>query len=139
MIADRLAWAALVAVLWLTLASFAFLWMAGLLDSPGIHAWARPWQWLTYARLFGRSTNEQIYLVASGRRWCTRQVQGEMALNPKLLKDDRLATDGIRALGRQHPVQHRHANGSLSPLGREAAGSQTRSDQRLVTTHCRFH
>jgi len=66
MIADRLAWAALVAVLWLTLASFAFLWMAGLLDSPGIHAWARPWQWLTYARLFGRSTNEQIYLVASG-------------------------------------------------------------------------
>ena len=66
MIADRLAWAALVAVLWLTLASFAFLWMAGLLNSPGIHAWARPWQWLTYARLFGRSTNEQIYLVASG-------------------------------------------------------------------------
>jgi len=37
MIADRLAWAALVAVLWLTLASFTFLWMAGLLDSPGIH------------------------------------------------------------------------------------------------------
>jgi len=73
------------------------------------------------------------------RRWCTRQTQGEMAPNPKLLRDDRLATDGSRASGRQHPVQHRHANGSLSLLGREAAGSQTRSDQRLVTTHCRFH
>jgi hypothetical protein len=54
-----------------------------------------------------------------------------MALNPKLLQDDRLATDGIRAPGRQHPVQRRHADGSLSLLGREAAGSQTRSDQRL--------
>ena len=75
----------------------------------------------------------------AARRWCTRQIQGEMAPNPKLLHDDRLATDGIRAPGRQHPVQHRHADGSLSPLGREAAGSQTRSDQRLVTTHCRFH
>ena len=73
------------------------------------------------------------------RRWCTRQIQGEMALHPKLLHDDRLATDGIRAPGRQHPVQHRHADGSLSLLGREAAGSQTRSDQRLVTTHCRFY
>jgi len=72
-------------------------------------------------------------------RWCTRQIQGEMAPNPKLLHDDRLATDGIRAPGRQHPVQHRHADGSLSPLGREAAGSQARSDQRLVTTHRRFH
>jgi len=75
----------------------------------------------------------------AGGRWCTRQIQGEMAPNPKLLHDDRLATDGIRAPGRQHPVQHRHADGSLSPLGREAAGSQTRSDQRLVTTHRRFH
>jgi len=41
------------------------------------------------------------------RRWCTRQIQGEMALHPKLLRDDRLATYGIRAPGRQHPVQHR--------------------------------
>ena len=57
-----------------------------------------------------------------------------MAASPKLLRDDRLATDGIQAPGRQHPVQHRHADGSLSLLGREAAGSQTRSDQRLVTT-----
>ncbi len=64
---------------------------------------------------------------------------GRDSPNPKLLRDDRLATDRIRAPGRQHPVQHRHADGSLSLLGREAAGSQTRSDQRLVTTHCRFH
>jgi len=49
-------------------------------------------------------------------RWCTRQIQGEMAPNPKLLHDDRLATDGIRAPGRQHPVQHRHADGSLIPV-----------------------
>jgi len=77
--------------------------------------------------------------IAAFKRWCTRQIQGEMALHPKLLCDDRLATDGIRAPGRQHPVQHRHADGSLSLLGREAAGSQTRSDQRLVTTHRRFH
>ncbi len=75
--------------------------------------------------------------VGGSRRWCTRQIQGEMAPSPKLLRDDRLATDGIRAPGRQHPVQHRHADGSLSLLGREAAGSQTRSDQRLVATHCR--
>ncbi len=80
-----------------------------------------------------------IYLDTDIRRWCTRQIQGEMAPNPKLLRDDRLATDGVRAPGRQHPVQHRHADGSLSLLGREAAGSQTRSDQRLVTTHCRFY
>jgi len=62
-----------------------------------------------------------------------------MAANPKPLRDDRLATDRIRASGRQHPVQHRHADGSLSLLGREAAGSQTRSYQRLVATHCRFY
>ena len=62
------------------------------------------------------------------RRWCTRQTRGEMAPEPRLLRDDRPATDGVRAPGRQHPVQHRHADGSLGPLGGEAAGSQTRSD-----------
>jgi hypothetical protein len=56
-----------------------------------------------------------------------------MTPNPKLLHDDRLATDGIRASGRQHPVQHSHADGSLGLLAGEAAGSQPRSDQRLVT------
>jgi hypothetical protein len=57
----------------------------------------------------------------------------------KLLCDDRLATDGIRASGRQHPVQHRHADGSLCLLGNEAAGAQPRPDQRLVAAHCRFY
>jgi len=73
------------------------------------------------------------------RRWCTWRLEVEIAPNPQSLCDDRLATDGIRAPGRQHPVQHRHADGRLSLLGGEAAGSQTRSDQRLVATHCRFH
>ena len=77
--------------------------------------------------------------IAGDGRWCTRQIQGEMAPSPKLLRDDRLATDEIRAPGRQHPVQHRHADGSLGLLGGEAAGSQTRSDQSLVTTHRRFY
>ena len=72
-------------------------------------------------------------------RWCIRRTRGEMTLNPELLRDDRLATNGVRMPGRQHPVQHRHADGSLGPLGGEAAGSQTRSDQRLVSPHCRFH
>ncbi len=62
-----------------------------------------------------------------------------MASNPRLLCNDRLATDGIRAPGRQHPVQHRHADGSLGLLGGEAAGPQPGSDQRLVATHCGFY
>ena len=67
------------------------------------------------------------------------QTEGEITPNPKLLCDDRLATDGIRASGRQHPIQHRHADGSLGLLSRKAAGSQPWSDQRLVATHCRFY
>ena len=71
-------------------------------------------------------------------RWCTWPVRAEMAPNSKRLRDDRLATDGIRASGRQHPVQHSHADGSLGLLTCETAGSQPRSDQQLVTAHCRF-
>ncbi len=73
------------------------------------------------------------------RRWCTWRLEVEIAPNPRLLCNDRLATDGVWAPGGQHPVQHRHADGSLSPLGCKAAGSQPGSDQRLVATHCRFH
>ena len=62
-----------------------------------------------------------------------------MAPNPKLLSDDWLATDRIRTSGHQHPVQHRHADGSFGLLGSEAAGAQTWSDQRLVASHCRFY
>jgi hypothetical protein len=60
---------------------------------------------------------------AAEQRWCTWPVQGEMTPNPKLLCDDRLATDGIWASGRQHPVQHRDADGSLGLLASKAAGS----------------
>ena len=55
-----------------------------------------------------------------------------MGPKPNLLCDDRLATDGIGASDRQHPVQDRHADDSLGLLGSEAAGPQTWSDQRLV-------
>ena len=64
-VVQLVAWLALAAALWLTLASVAFLWMAGLLDTPGIAPWARPWQWWVYARWFGRSYSEGAYLVAS--------------------------------------------------------------------------
>ena len=63
--AGVLAWAALAAALWLTLASISFLWMAGLLHSPAIPSWARPWQWWVYARWFGRSYSEIALLIAS--------------------------------------------------------------------------
>jgi hypothetical protein len=59
--------------------------------------------------------------------------------NPKLLCDDRVATDGIWASGRQHSVQDRDANRSLTSLPSEAAGAQPRPDQRLVAAHCRFY
>jgi len=49
--------------------------------------------------------------------------EGEMTPNPDLLSDDWLATDRSRASGRQHPVQHRHADGSFGLLGRKAAGA----------------
>jgi len=57
----------------------------------------------------------------------------------KPLRDEWLAADGIRASSCQHPVQHHRADGSLGLLGRETAGSHSRSDQQLVTTHCRFY
>src|SRR5271165_1874157 len=58
--------------------------------------------------------------------------------NPKPLCDDSLAADRVRASGRQHSIQDRHADGSLGLLGSETAGAQSRSDQRLVAAHRRF-
>jgi hypothetical protein len=57
---------------------------------------------------------------------------------PRQLRDDRTATDGIRASGWQCPVRHSHADGRLGLPAGEGAGSRRQSDQRLVTTHCRF-
>ncbi len=57
------------------------------------------------------------------RRWCTWRLEVEIAPNPRLLCDDRLATDGIWASRRQHPVQHCPADGSFGLLGGEAAGA----------------
>lgn len=65
MTAYRAAWCALAALTWLIMASMAYLWMAGLLHSPHINPWTRPFQWLVYARLFGRSGAEQVYVIAS--------------------------------------------------------------------------
>ena len=72
-------------------------------------------------------------------RWCACGRRGKMPRHLGPLSDDRLAPDGLRASGRQHPVQHRHADRSRGLLGRKAAGSQPRFDQRLVATHCRFY
>jgi len=52
-----------------------------------------------------------------------------MPPNSNLPCDDLLAADGIRASGRQHLVQHSHADGGLGLLASKAAGSQSRSDQ----------
>ena len=52
------------------------------------------------------------------------QTGGKVAPNPKLLRNDLLAADRIRTSRRQHPTQHRHADGSFGLLGNEAAGAQ---------------
>jgi hypothetical protein len=50
-----------------------------------------------------------------------------------------LTADRRRTPSRQHPVQGRHTDRSLGLLSSEAAGSEPRSDQRLVTAHFRFN
>ena len=58
-------WITILAALWVTLASAAFLYLSGLWADPHIAPMARPWQWVVYARLFGRSYSEVVYLVAA--------------------------------------------------------------------------
>jgi type IV secretion system protein VirD4 len=58
-------WLTIIAALWLTLASGAFLWLAGLWDSPGILWWSRPWQFATYVMLGDGSWSERTYLIAA--------------------------------------------------------------------------
>ena len=64
--------------------------------------------------------------------------EGREDPSPKPLCGDLLATDGFRASGRQHPVQDRHADGSLGLLRSEAARPRPMPDQRFVAAHCRF-
>jgi hypothetical protein len=47
-----------------------------------------------------------------------RLMEVEVAPNPAMLRDDVHATNGVRASGRQHLVQHCY--GCLSPLSGEA-------------------
>ena len=53
------------AILWTTLASGAFLYLSGLWNHEAIAPWQRPYQWITYARWFGRSYTEELYLVVA--------------------------------------------------------------------------
>lgn len=60
------AYVLLASVVWLTIASGTFLWLAGLWDSPLISAWSRPWQWLAYARRVAIDDFSAIlYLIAA--------------------------------------------------------------------------
>jgi type IV secretion system protein VirD4 len=58
-------WVVVIAVLWVTVASGAFLWLAGLWDSPRIVWWSRPWQWLVYVRHGDGSWSEWLYLIVA--------------------------------------------------------------------------
>jgi len=62
--------------------------------------------------------------------------RGDPAREP--LCNDALATNGDRASCLKHPIQSRDADGCLGLLGGEAACSQPRSDQCLVSAHRRF-
>jgi len=58
-----LLWIAIIAALWLTVASGVFLWLAGLWDNPQIPWWSRPWQFATYAMTGDGSWSERAYLI----------------------------------------------------------------------------
>lgn len=62
-VARGILWSILLGAAWLTMASALFVWLAGLWDV--IPAWHRPWQWIVYARLIGRSYSEMLYLALS--------------------------------------------------------------------------
>jgi hypothetical protein len=48
-LAGFLAGLVILSVLWLVIASAAFLWLSGLWDDPRLVWWSRPWIWATYA------------------------------------------------------------------------------------------
>lgn len=61
----RLWWLPVLPLLWLLIASCAFLWLAGLWGDPRISWWSRPWIWITYARHGDGSFSERLYLIVS--------------------------------------------------------------------------
>ena len=54
------------------------------------------------------------------------------------LCDDPYPAGGVRASGRQHPVERRDAGGGFCLLSVETTCSQPGSDYRLVAAHRRF-
>jgi hypothetical protein len=78
----------------------------------------------------GRHAGFRSAALAAGLRGDDRRralvhfsTEGEITPNPGLLCDDRMAPDGIRASGRQHPIEYHHADSGLGLLTRKAAGS----------------
>lgn len=49
-----------------------------------------------------------------------------------------LTTNGLRACGGEHAIEHRHADRCFGLLGIGMACLQARSDERLVAAHRRF-
>ena len=64
-LAGFLAGLVILAVLWLVIASAAFLWLSGLWDDPRLVWWSRPWIWATYALRGDGSFSEWLYLIAA--------------------------------------------------------------------------
>jgi type IV secretory pathway TraG/TraD family ATPase VirD4 len=64
-LAGFLAGLVILSVLWLVIASAAFLWLSGLWDDPRLVWWSRPWIWATYAPRGDGSLSEWLYLIAA--------------------------------------------------------------------------
>ncbi len=60
-----LAWVALLAALWLTLASGALLWLIDGFHDRHVAAWQRPYQWLVHARAFGDDLGETVCVAVA--------------------------------------------------------------------------
>jgi type IV secretion system protein VirD4 len=118
-IVTALLWVAILAVLWLALASGAFLWLAGLWDDPRIPWWSRPWQFIAYARHGSGSFSEDLYLIVAAIaaaspgilyvRFVLLSPAGGLRLRP---------FGGRRAIERGDSDNHGHADYMSLPLMR---------------------
>jgi hypothetical protein len=116
----------------------------------------QPEAWRMGQRITSRSALTEDYDLSAGTQAVPRPVyRCSVSLPPhvalvhfrdgarsqpslELLRGGALATNRVRATNRQHLVQNSSAAGCLSLLGGEAACSQPRSDQCLVSAHRRF-